>query len=97
MPLHQEEGAEHVADRLAESVGRVLHAGGLLREAAIPGIGEAHPAVVEAPDEKEREQGDRNDDDEKDDRRVAGLLRLRGDEPQPARIGERLRRTGPGR
>src|SRR2546430_483129 len=50
--IHEVERAEHVADRLAESVGRVLHAGGLLGIAAVPGVGEARAAVVEAADEK---------------------------------------------
>ena len=66
VPLHQVQRAEYVPDRLAEGVGGVLHARGLLGKAAVPGIGEAHAAVVEAAHQQEREQRHRDDHDQKD-------------------------------
>ena len=39
---------EDLADRLAEGVRGVLHARGLLRKAAVPRVGAAQPAVIDA-------------------------------------------------
>src|SRR5438046_207503 len=57
--------SEHVADRLAEGIRGVLHARRLLGIAAVPGIGEAQAAVVEAAYQQEREQSHGYDHDEK--------------------------------
>src|SRR6266571_391122 len=66
--LHAIKRPEHVPYRLAEGVRGVLHARGLLREAAVPGIGEAHPAVVKAPHQQKCERSHRDDHDEENDR-----------------------------
>src|SRR5437868_10826298 len=87
--LHQVERAEDVADRLAERIARVLHASALLREAAIPGIGDAYAPVVEKPHEPYGDEHHGEDDHEEDDRAVARLRGAGGHEPYPARF-ERL-------
>ena len=54
LALHAKERLEDLADRLAEALGRVLHARGLPREAAVPGRRAAEAPVVEAAHQHER-------------------------------------------
>src|SRR5438270_648975 len=59
MPLHFEERLENLPDRLAESLGRVLHPRRLQRKTAIPRRRRTHAPVIEAMNDSYRQQHDR--------------------------------------
>ena len=81
--LDTEERLEHLADRLAEAFGGVLHARRLLREPAIPRRRLAHAAVIVAVDDLHRQQDHAGDHREHDERAVARAVGIDRRQEQP--------------
>ena len=70
---HGEESAKDMTDRLAEALGRVLHARIQAPEAAIPGSRASHAMVIEASHDERSDYDATRQRDEQDGRRIGGL------------------------